>query len=102
MINCEIYNPILDIGTLKSLKMTRLLRVKYGKLNNDTLRNFRDRNNVHSICRGSLLIQDLHLVYCGNKRAKQDVWRWGWNGGVGHVNEEQGSIFKTCTPQGTI
>lgn len=26
----------------------------------------------------------------------------GWPGGVRHVNEEQGNILKTCTPQGTI
>lgn len=102
MMNGEMNNPILDIGTLKSPEITRLLRVKYDKLNNDTQRNFRDENDVHSICQKSLLIQDLHLVYCGNKRTKQGVWGWGWDGGLSNVNKEQGSILKTCTPRGTI
>lgn len=67
-------NPILDIGALKSPEIMRLLRAKYDKLNNETQRNFRHGNDVHSICQSSLLIQDLHLVYCGNKRTKQDYW----------------------------
>lgn len=91
MMSGEMNNPILDIGALKSLQMMRLLRVKYDKLNNDAQRNFRNENDVHSICRSSPLIQDLHLVYGGNKRTKQDLLGGGveWDGGVnGHVNEE--------------
>lgn len=77
MMSGGMNNPILDIGTLKSLKIMRLLRVNYDKLNNDTLRNFRKKNDVHSICPSNLLIQDLHLVYCGNKSSTQDVLMGG-------------------------
>lgn len=50
MMSGEMNNVILNIGGLKSLKIMRLLKAKYDKLNNDTQRNFRYKNDVHSIC----------------------------------------------------